>query len=1520
MDRPSDQQSPHSKESIGLRAGLDAPLREHGHCGVGALVNLMDDSSHDLVAESLDLLENLDHRGARGAEQSTGDGAGIMLQIPCAFFAEEVSALANVEHYAVGQCFLPQDASSRKALRERIERIAQERGFEVLAWRRVPTNNSELGPAALQSEPAVEQCFVAPRSGHRPDDLDARLYILRRALEKQIASSSVEGAEQFYVCSLDRRTIVYKGLLTNAQLRQYYPDLRDGRVRSSLAVVHSRFSTNTLGSWPLAHPYRMIAHNGEINTLRGNLNSLRAREADLAHPAFGNAIDTLRPVASEDQSDTATLDNALELLVRSGRSLPHALRMLMPPAWQKDASMDTARRSWHDYHRTLVEPWDGPALVVFTDGNQLGATLDRNGLRPCRYTLTTDHRFILASETGALDVEPQRVAEKGRLGPGQMMVADPTHGRILDDEHLMAELTDDRYATWLDRHRMSLDDIVDADAEAPSDAIRNDITLQQSQRAFGYTSEAVRRVLQPMAEDAKDPVGAMGDDTPPSVFSKQNKPLFTYFKQLFAQVSNPPIDYIREELVTALDGHVGRQRNLLDESPEHCRQLHLPSPILQPQELRAIQQISVNGIRSRTLDLTFEADTSMQSAVDRLQEAAETAVREGIEILVLSDRGLGPNWLALPSLLAVGAVHHHLIREGLRTRTGLVLDSGQPFGVHDVCTLLGYGADALYPYLAYATLDRMAETGALDDAETARANYIHALENGVLKVMSKMGISTLESYKGAQVFEAVGLNSDFVDAYFYGTTSRIEGIGVGELEDDVRARHHRAFQATATNGTLDPGGDLYWRRDGEFHQWNPHTIADLQHAVRSSDYERYRQFARRINEQNEQLQTLRGLLEVDHSEQNAIPIGEVEPVDSIVQRFFTASMSFGSLSEEAHETLAIAMNRLGARASSGEGGEQVERFGTERACKIKQVASGRFGVTSTYLRDATDLEIKMAQGSKPGEGGHLPGEKVNDVIARTRYTMPGVSLISPPPHHDIYSIEDLAQLIYDLKCANADANVHVKLVSEAGIGVIAAGVAKAKADAVLISGHSGGTGASPKTSIKSAGLPWELGLAEAQQILRANRLRSRIRVRVDGGLKTGRDVVVAALLGAEEYGFGTAALVTLGCVMLRKCHCNTCSVGIATQDPELRDRFPGQPEHVIRYMRFIAREVREHMARLGFRTMDEMIGRFDRLRQKSTAHDKASTLDLRSLLHCPEGDEPPRQTTDQDHQLDAHFDQALLDDVRPALEANEPVEIHRSIRNRHRAVGTILSSEIARRRGTDGLPDDTIQLVLNGSAGQSFGAFLASGVTLDLTGDANDYVGKGLSGGKIIVRTPMQAGYPADANSVIGNVALYGATGGELYVNGRAGERFAVRNSGVFAVVEGIGDHGCEYMTGGVVVVLGSVGRNFGAGMSGGEAFVLDEENAMSDRVNRGMVRVENTLSGRDRTVARRMVENHLHYTGSAKARHVLDRWDAYADRFIKVMPEAYARTIEEHLARGDDQRVDPPQARRDPTAAPVSA
>jgi glutamate synthase (NADPH/NADH) large chain len=1479
--------------------GLSSPGPNRGACGVGALVDLHGTRTHQLVEDGLRILCNLDHRGARGAEEKTGDGAGMLLQKPHEFFHSEIPALGDFDSYGVGQLFVPKDQWKQIALKKLITTVCRESACRLVSWREVPTDNSDLGRTALLSEPAVLQMFVEPLDPLTPEHLDTQLYVLRRLIEKAVRQSGICGNELFYVCSLDRRKIVYKGLLTCKQLQLYYPDLSNSRVKSSIVLVHSRFGTNTLGAWELAHPYRTVVHNGEINTLRGNLNRMRTREAALESEKFGDDIESIKPITSEGLSDTAVFDNVLELLLESGRGLPHALRMLIPEAWNKDKLMDARRRSFYDYFSTIIEPWDGPALIAATDGYRVAAILDRNGLRPCRYCVTRSNILIMASETGVLETPASEIVFQSRLKPGEMFLADTLEKRIVPEQEIFEELTAHDYSAWLAENRIRLKDIVKPAVEF---AETGDVTPYQ--RASGYTLESLRCLLQPMAEEGKDPIGSMGNDAPLAILSTRHKPLFQYFLQLFAQVSNPPLDYLREDLVTSLESHIGRQRNLLEETPEHCRQLFLESPILTCRDFEAVKHLS--RFRPFMIDGTFAKGAPLGTAIAELRKQAAEAIKHGHEILIVSDRNVGPDRVAVPNLLAVGALHHDLIRKGLRTRAAIVLEAAQPCAVHHFCTLIGYGADAIYPWLAYQSIVQMGRENWLSsEVGEAVSKFKKAIEGGLLKVMSKMGISTLESYKGAQGFQAVGLNPDFVQEYFAGTTAYLNGVGLEEVESEVLEQHELAFgNKIVGNLPLDVGGDLYWRRDGELHQWNPSTVAKLQYAVRTGNYEAYREFASYLNDQDQRLQTIRGLLDFDVNEHESIPINEVEPVEEIWKRFSTGSMSLGALSTEAHEALAIAMNRIGGKAGTGEGGEQVERFGTERECSMKQVASGRFGVTINYLAQAKQIEIKMAQGAKPGEGGELPGPKVNEEIASVRFTTPGVGLISPPPHHDIYSIEDLAQLIHDLKCANPAAEIHVKLVSEAGVGTIAAGVAKARADAVLIAGDAGGTGASLKTSIKSAGAPFELGLAETQQVLLANNLRSRIRVRADGGLKTGRDVVIAALLGAEEYGFGTSPLVALGCIMLRKCHCNTCSVGIATQDPKLRAKFAGKPGHVVNYMRFVAHEVRELMAMLGFRTMNEMIGRVDKLRQREISHPKNGLIDISQLLYQQPSHDVPRKIREQNHNLENKLDHRLIELAAPAIERGEPVFIEVPIKNSDRTAGTMLSSVVAKKYGPTGLPPNTIQIRFTGSAGQSFGAFLARGISLHLEGAANDYVGKGLSGGRITVDTPRDAAFVASQNIIVGNVALYGATGGEAYFNGMGGERFAVRNSGAIAVVEGVGDHGCEYMTGGVVVILGRTGKNFGAGMSGGEVFVLDEDRSFRSKLNPAMVRIDEFKEDRDIELVKRMLANHVIYTNSSKAKRILDGWETYVPKFLKVIPGAYAEVVERHLAQGKDVRV----------------
>ncbi|WP_455447948.1 glutamate synthase large subunit [Natrinema thermotolerans] len=1497
---------PHMESSTERSQGLADPADARSNCGVGVVMDLDGDGGHDIVADGLELLENLEHRGTTGAEKDTGDGAGIMLQTPDSFF-ESVLETDLPETYAVGSLFLPQDDRAREQLRDLAADTFDTYDLEVLEWRDVPTNNDDLGRTAVDSEPDVFQVVVAPEDDLSEDDFDRRLYVARRALENAVEDADIENKERFYVVSLDADTVVYKGLLKGVQVPAYYPDLTDERMESTFVMVHERFSTNTLGAWHLAHPYRNIIHNGEFNTIQGNINWMRARETDIESDVLSD-LEAVKPIIDDpDQSDTASVDNALELLMQDGRDLAHALRMLVPEAWRGDDAMGPDRKDWYDFHASLVEPWDGPALVAATDGERVGAVLDRNGLRPCRYDVTTDNQLIMASEAGALETEPGKIEERGRLKPGQLFLADPEEGRVIPDEEVFDDLTDDRYGEWVDQEQVHLDDIRTTNDRSPQTEIS---ALRDQQAAFGYTHDELENLIEPMTQKGKDPVGSMGDDTPLSVLTEFNRPLFSYFKQLFAQVTNPPLDYIREELVTSMESRLGFQRNLLDESPEHARQLVLDSPILTDAELESIRDCSANGITSATIDITYEPEgdelgADLEAAVERVREDVVDAIENGgHDVIVLSDRNVDEDRVAIPSLLATGGVHHHLVRNGLRNHVGLVVESADPRTVHHFATLVGYGAGAVNPYLAYQTIEDITAGPDGADTEVAIDAYVNAVEDGLLKIMAKMGISTVESYQGAQIFEAVGLDSDLVAEYFEGTENRTEGIGLAEIEEDLRERHATAFGDDGEESDLDRHGEFEHRSGGIHHQWNPDTVGALQQAVRSNDYERYQEFAAKINDQQENLQTLRGLLEFD-SDRDPIPVEDVEPIKDIVQRFSTAAMSLGSLSPEAHENNSIAMNRLGAKSNSGEGGEPPERFNTERECNVKQVASGRFGVTSTYLSNADELQIKMAQGSKPGEGGHLPGSKVNEMIAHVRKSTPGVGLISPPPLHDIYSIEDLKQLIFDLKAANETADINVKLVSEAGIGTVAAGVAKANADVVHISGHDGGTGASPKTSIKSAGLPWELGLAEANQMLCRTGLRDRIRVSADGGMKTGRDVAVAALLGAEEYIFGTASLVTGGCVMARQCHKNTCPVGVATQREDLRKRFPGEPEHVINYMTFIAQELREIMAELGYETIDEMIGQVDALEQRDDVdHPKARNVDLSEVLADP-GSEVRRKIREQDHELEDQLDRDLIAAAADAIEDQEPVSLETEVTNVDRTVGAMLSNRITDRYGEPGLPEDTITVDAEGTAGQSFGAFLASGVSMHLDGSANDYVGKGLSGGKLTIRTPETAAYDPTENVSIGNVALYGATDGQLYVNGVAGERFAVRNSGAKAVVEGVGDHGCEYMTGGVVAVLGETGKNFAAGMSGGVAYVYDPDDEFEAKANTGMVSLHDELEEKDERMLRRLVENHVAYTGSERGELLLENWERALEAFVKVMPEAYYEAITEQGS--DDVRNELP-------------
>jgi glutamate synthase (NADPH/NADH) large chain/glutamate synthase (ferredoxin) len=1470
------------------------------------VVNIKGQRSHGIVQNGLQVLENLSHRGAQGCDPCTGDGSGILLQVPHEFFKRAAKDLGlklpNSGEYGIGMLFMPRDPDARKQCETLISGIVKEEGAKLIGWRDVPVKSDAIGMQARKTEPFMRQVFIA-RGIFNEEQFERKLYVIRKRIEKAVRESAIESRDYFYISSLSSSTIVYKGLLLPSQMASYYQDLNDASVTSAMALVHSRFSTNTFPTWPLAHPYRYVCHNGEINTLKGNINWMRARQGRLNSDLFGADMEKLFPIVSENQSDSACLDNALEFLVLGGRSLPHAMMMLIPEPWVANPQMDLDRRGFYQYHAAMMEPWDGPAAVCFTDGKLIGATLDRNGLRPCRYQVTTDGVVVLASEAGVLPADPQNIRQKGRLMPGRMFLVDTVQGRIIDDEEIKADIVGRKpYRSWVTQYGISLDELPE-----PLNVPQPDHpTIRQRQQAFGYTVEELKMVITPMVLAGEEAISSMGTDTPLAVLSERPQLLFKYFKQLFAQVTNPPIDPIREQLVMSLVTNIGPKPNLMDESPESCRRIKVQQPILTNADLQKIREIADAHFKSKTLRMLFrvaEGPDGLGAAVDDLCKQASQAIKEGYTFLILSDRGVNEEWAPIPSLLGISAVHHHLVRECTRTEVGLILETGEPRDVHQFACLLGYGAGTVNPYLIFETLVDLERDGYLPeglDAQTAEGKFIKAINKGLLKIFSKMGISTVQSYCGAQIFEAIGLNRELVDRYFTGTPSRIEGIGIREIGEEALRRHRIAYEPAPVM-QLDFGGEIHYRVQGEHHNWSPETIYKLQHSTKVNDAKTYAEFAALVNDESKRRSNLRGLLEFKFASES-IPIEEVEPASAIMKRFNTGAMSFGSISKEAHETLAIAMNRIGGKSNTGEGGEDPERFipaanGDSRNSYIKQVASARFGVTAHYLVNARELQIKMAQGAKPGEGGQLPGHKVDENIARLRYATPGVQLISPPPHHDIYSIEDLAQLIFDLKNSNPDADVSVKLVAEVGVGTVAAGVAKAHADKVLISGDSGGTGASPLSSIKYAGIPWELGLAETHQTLVLNDLRGRIRVETDGQMKTGRDVVVAALLGAEEYGFATAPLIVEGCIMMRKCHLNTCPVGIATQDPVLRKKFAGQPEHIVNYFYFVAEEARQLMAKLGFRTIDEMIGRVDKLKaQKAIDHWKAKGLDLTPLLTVPDvGPEVPRYCVQkQDHGLACILDNQLVELCRPAIEKGEKVSLDLPIKNVNRTVGTVLSSRIAKKYGSEGLPPDTITIKFTGSAGQSFGAFLARGITLILEGESNDYLGKGLSGGKIVVFPPKASLFSPEQTILIGNTSLYGATQGEAYFYGMAGERFAVRNSGVQAVIEGTGDHGCEYMTGGVVVVLGRTGRNFAAGMSGGVAFVLNELGKFESRCNLGMVELEKVTGLEDKQLLHDMITKHFMYTGSRKAKEVLDTWEAMLPKFVKVMPIDYKRVLAE--------------------------
>ncbi|QDP23788.1 glutamate synthase large subunit [Bradyrhizobium cosmicum] len=1530
--------------------GLYDPSLEKDSCGVGFIANIKGKKSHEIVSDALNILCNLEHRGAVGADPRAGDGAGILVQIPHAFFSRKAGELGftlpQPGEYAIGALFLPRDTAWRNVIKSIIADQIKEEGLTLLGWRDVPTDNSSLGVTVKPTEPACMQVFIG-RNGtaKTEDDFERRLYILRKSISQAIYQRRDRGLAGYYPCSMSCRTVIYKGMFLADQLGKYYPDLHEKDFESALALVHQRFSTNTFPAWSLAHPYRMIAHNGEINTLRGNTNWMAARQASVSSELYGKDINRLWPISYEGQSDTACFDNALEFLVQGGYSLPHAVMMMIPEAWAGNPLMDETRRAFYEYHAALMEPWDGPAAIAFTDGRKIGATLDRNGLRPARYLVTKDDRIVMASEMGVLTIPEDQIITKWRLQPGKMLLVDLEQGRLIPDDEIKADLARSHpYKEWLERTQIVLEEL----PKVPTTGVRSNLSLLDRQQAFGYSQEDITILMTPMASIGEEAAGSMGNDTPISALSDKAKPLFTYFKQNFAQVTNPPIDPIREELVMSLVSIIGPRPNLFDlQGLATTKRLEARQPILTDADLekiRSISEVAESHFKSRTLDTTFHAGlgaAGMDQVLDELCARAESAVREGVNIIILSDRMVGSDRVPIPSLLACAAVHHHLIRTGLRTSVGLVVESGEPREVHHFACLAGYGAEAINPYLAFETIIAMKDRlpGSLDDYEIVK-RYIKSIGKGLLKVMSKMGISTYQSYCGAQIFDAVGLKADFVGKFFAGTHTRVEGVGLAEIAEEAVRRHADAFgEALVYKTSLDVGGEYAYRSRGEDHAWTAESVGLLQHAARGNSLDRYRAFAKILNEQSERLLTLRGLFRIKNAEEDKrkpVPLDQVESAKDIVKRFATGAMSFGSISREAHTTLAIAMNRIGGKSNTGEGGEEADRFkplpnGDSMRSAIKQVASGRFGVTTEYLVNSDMMQIKMAQGAKPGEGGQLPGHKVDATIAKVRHSTPGVGLISPPPHHDIYSIEDLAQLIYDLKNVNPTGDVSVKLVSEIGVGTVAAGVAKARADHVTIAGFEGGTGASPLTSIKHAGSPWEIGLAETHQTLVRERLRSRIVVQVDGGFRTGRDVVIGALLGADEFGFATAPLIAAGCIMMRKCHLNTCPVGVATQDPILRKRFTGQPEHVINYFFFVAEEVREIMASLGFRTFNEMVGQVQLLDQtKLVAHWKAKGLDF-SKLFVKQKEEKGQKiyhSERQNHHLEAVLDRTLIEKAQPALDRGAPVKIDAAINSTNRSAGAMLSGAVAKIYGHAGLPHDTIQVSLKGTAGQAFGAWLAQGVTFELEGEANDYVGKGLSGGKIIVKPPKNSAIVPEESIIVGNTVMYGAIQGECYFRGIAGERFAVRNSGAVAVVEGAGDHCCEYMTGGIVVVLGKTGRNFAAGMSGGIAYVLDEAGDFDKLCNMAMVELEPVLSeeminadsyhasgdleahGRvdvfkdllasDVERLHILITRHAKATGSKRAADILANWKDWLPKFRKVMPVEYRRALRELAANAD--------------------
>ena len=1481
-----------------MAQGLYDPQFEHDSCGVGFVCNIKGVKSHDIITKAISVLLHMSHRGAVGADPETGDGAGLLIQIPHDFYKEVCSiSLPDAGGYGTGLVFLPVKREDREFCKNVFTHVIEDEGYALLGWRDVPVNDSVIGKAAQETQPLIEQVFIAKTKNTRRMEFERKLYVIRKRIEIAIEKSNIKQNNFFYITNLSSRTVSYKGLLKPDQVGRYYLDLHNEKIITSLALVHSRYSTNTFPTWDLAQPFRFLAHNGEINTLRGNINWMRARERMLSSELFGNDITKIKPVIVEGKSDSAIIDNVFELLVLSGRSLQHAMMMLIPGAWEHNNFISEKLRDFYRFHACLMEPWDGPAAIAFTDGENIGAVLDRNGLRPARYIVTKDDFVVMASEVGVLDINPNNIRISGRLEPGKMFFIDTERGCIVGDSEIKEDVSSRQpYGKWIKEKMVSMETLIDTGL--PTKKVLDVISYL---KAFGYTREDMKMIIKPMAEDGKEPIGSMGNDTPHAVLSKKPQLLYGYFKQLFAQVTNPAIDPIREKMVMSLQSFVGPEKNLLEEGLGHCHKLKVKSPVLTNEETDKIREAGISGLRTKTIFTIFDVDGSFQQAIDRICFETEYAIEKGYSFIILSDRGVDKNNICLPALLAVSAVHQHLVRKAIRSEVGIIVESAEPREVHHYALLFGYGADCVNPYLAYEAIEYLYKKKVilLDQKEAIR-NYIKAVNKGILKILSKMGISTLHSYRGAQIFEAVGLHSDFIDKYFAGTVSRIGGVGLFEIASETLAKHKTAYSEREIEFPyLSTGGVYQWKCDGEFHLWNPESIAALQESVRKNDYKRYQEFAQLINDQSANPVTLRSLLNFNNVT-NPVSINEVEPVSEILKRFVTGAMSFGSISKNAHETLAMAMNRIGGKSNSGEGGEDPVRFvsfqsGDSVRSTIKQVASGRFGVTANYLINADELQIKISQGAKPGEGGQLPGHKVSTIIARTRYTTPGITLISPPPHHDIYSIEDLAQLIFDLKNINPNARISVKLVSEMGVGTVAAGVAKGHADMILISGGDGGTGASPKSSIMHAGLPWELGLSETHQTLVLNDLRSRVRIQTDGQLRTGRDVAIAALLGAEEYGFATAPLIALGCVMLRHCHLNNCSLGVATQEPLLQRRFQGRPEYVINYMNFIAEELREIMAKLGKRTINEMIGKTELLNLNTEIiPQKAHKIDYSRILYKPDvsQDVDIYCTRKQDHKIDRIKDVELIFLAKEAIEKAIPVRIEKEIKNADRTTGGMLSGEVCKIRGENGLPEDTIHCKFKGTAGQSFGAFLMKGITFELSGMANDYVGKGIAGGKLVIYPDKNSDFKSEENTIIGNTTFYGATSGEAYIRGIAGERFCVRNSGLYAIVEGVGDHGCEYMTGGRVVVLGKTGRNFAAGMSGGIAYVYDEDKLFKSKCNLDMVALEE-LDEDDKITIYNLAHNFYKYTGSLCAERIINNVKEEIEKFIKVIPIEYKRFLE---------------------------